>query len=435
MKNASRIRPILSQTAALALSIAALSCGLSSEARCGSAADEKPRVVLLGFDGVDYVLAQQWMEDGELPHLKQLAEQGTFLPLATANPAQSPVSWALVETASNPGKTNIGDFVRRDFTPSGDPMPRLAGVQVRQEGVPADELGDYYVQLSSLERLRLSLGIGLNRLLALGLLFGALLLIVTMLFRVVLRLNNFVSLGVGLLVAAGGTYGGHVYVSGLPTKYPVSENEMLGERFWDALGKAGIRVKGIDIPAAFPCSAHSNVSILGGLNTPDIAGGIGSWYIYTNDEWSMNEERTRSGGTVFKLWEDDDGVIRAKLKGPEDFVKKYGFQDRKDALTARLESEGLDQKKRGELQKELDKAKSEERTWSQYERYKTTEMEVRPDFNRRVANLTIDGQSQDVKQGEYSDFFRLSFELTPNNRMRALARVLVKECFIGDEEE
>ena len=391
-------------------------------------------MVLLGFDGVDYTLAQQWMDSGELPHLKQLAENGTYLPLTTSNPAQSPVAWAEVVTGSNPGKTNIGDFVRRIFTPSGAPMPRLAGVQVRPEGVPADELGDY-VQLSSSERLRLSLGSGRNRLLALGLLFGALLLIVTMLFRVVLRLNNFVSLGVGLLVAAGGAYGGHVYISGLPTKYPVSENEMLGARFWDVLGKAGIRVKGIDVPEAFPCSAHSNVSILGGLNTPDIAGGIGSWYIYTNDEWSMNEDSTSSGGTVYKLWEDDDGVIRAKLKGPEDFVSKYKFADRKAELSAQVEDEVLDAKQRSELAKQLEGVKNEERTWRQYERYKMAEMEVRPDFERHVVNLTVNGQSQDVAQGEYSDFFQLSFDLTSNHRMRALARVLVQECFTSDDEE
>ena len=395
---------------------------------------EKPRAILLGFDGVDFELARQWIESGDLPNLKKLAEQGSFRPLETANPAQSPVSWALVETASNPGKTNIGDFVRRIFRPSGDPMPRLAGVQVKSEGVPADQLGKY-VSLSSTKRLLLSLGIRFNGLLALALLFGGLLLVISLTFKWVFRLGTLVSLLIGALLAGGATYGGQIYVSGLPAKYPVSESEMEGVRFWDALGEAGIRVKGIDVPAAFPCEAHPNASILGGLNTPDISGGIGSWYIYTNDEWSMSEESTSSGGTILKLYEDKDGVIKADLRGPEDFVSKYGYADQKDALNTRMEADDLSSDAREAVEKELKEVQTKERTWRQYERYKTAAMHVRPDFDQQVAQITIDGQSQSVAQGDYSDFFRVDFKLTSNTHIRGLVRVLVSECFLDAEGE
>ena len=402
-------------------------------AEASERAGEGPRVILLGFDGVDFELAGQWMESGQLPNLKKLAEQGSFVPLETANPAQSPVSWALVETASNPGKTNIGDFVRRTFMPSGVPAPRLAGVLAR-EGVPADELGDH-VPLGSTQRLLLSLGISRNGLLALALLFGGMLLVIALIFKLIFRLGTLVSLLIGVLLAGGATYGGQVYVSGLPSKYPVSESEMLGVRFWDALGEAGVRVKGIEVPAAFPCDAHSNASILGGLNTPDIGGGIGSWYIYTNDEWSMAEESTGSGGTIRKLYEDKDGVIRADVRGPEDFVSKYRFEDQKRELNALLEAEDLSGDERAAIQQQLAEVERKQRTWKDHERYKQAVMEVRPDFERRTARITIDGQSQEVAQGEYSDFFRIDFKLTSNTRIPALARVLVSECFVDEEGE
>ena len=52
------------------------------------------------------------MDEGELPHLAKLRDEGTFAPLMPANPAQSPVSWATLNTGKNPGKHGIYDFLR-----------------------------------------------------------------------------------------------------------------------------------------------------------------------------------------------------------------------------------------------------------------------------------------------------------------------------------
>jgi hypothetical protein len=80
---------------------------------------EKPRVILLGFDGVDAELTGRFMDEGLLPRLKELTEKGTFSPLQTTNPAQSPVAWASIVTGMNPGKTNIAGFIRRTCDPGG----------------------------------------------------------------------------------------------------------------------------------------------------------------------------------------------------------------------------------------------------------------------------------------------------------------------------
>ena len=83
---------------------------------CGREAPpvEGGRLVILGFDGMDPVLAQRWMDDGSLPRFRQLAESGSFRPLATSNPPQSPVAWSSFATGTEPGDHGIYDFLRRD---------------------------------------------------------------------------------------------------------------------------------------------------------------------------------------------------------------------------------------------------------------------------------------------------------------------------------
>jgi predicted AlkP superfamily phosphohydrolase/phosphomutase len=72
------------------------------------------RLVVLGLDGFDPVLAREFMDQGVLPNLSKIAAEGSFSPLATSNPPISPVAWSSFMTGTNPGKHNIFDFLRRD---------------------------------------------------------------------------------------------------------------------------------------------------------------------------------------------------------------------------------------------------------------------------------------------------------------------------------
>ncbi len=72
------------------------------------------QVVVLGFDGADPKLAAKWIEEGKLPNLARLQRDGTFTPLGTTNPPESPVAWASFATGLNPGGTGIYDFLKRD---------------------------------------------------------------------------------------------------------------------------------------------------------------------------------------------------------------------------------------------------------------------------------------------------------------------------------
>ncbi len=84
------------------------------------------KTVILGFDGMDPTLAEQWMASGDLPHFKKLAESGHFQPLATSNPAQSPVAWSSFATGLNPGEHGVFDFIHRD-PESFEPVYSISG--------------------------------------------------------------------------------------------------------------------------------------------------------------------------------------------------------------------------------------------------------------------------------------------------------------------
>ncbi|HVS11118.1 MAG TPA: alkaline phosphatase family protein [Planctomycetota bacterium] len=72
------------------------------------------RVVVLGLDGFDPRLARRFMDEGRMPHLARLAEEGSFAPLATACPSISPVAWSSFTTGVDASRHSIYDFLTRD---------------------------------------------------------------------------------------------------------------------------------------------------------------------------------------------------------------------------------------------------------------------------------------------------------------------------------
>ena len=88
--------------------------------RKAHAASRVQQVVILGLDGQDPELTQQFMNEGLLPNFSRLKEKGTFLPLETTLLAESPVAWTSFQTGCNPGKHRIFDFLvpnRKSYLP------------------------------------------------------------------------------------------------------------------------------------------------------------------------------------------------------------------------------------------------------------------------------------------------------------------------------
>lgn len=79
-----------------------------------SADPPETRVIVLGFDGMDYQLTRRLLAEGRLPNLARLAETGGFAPLETSVPPESPVAWSNFITGMDPGGHGIFDFVHRD---------------------------------------------------------------------------------------------------------------------------------------------------------------------------------------------------------------------------------------------------------------------------------------------------------------------------------
>lgn len=96
-------------TGLLLVSLLPLACGTNAPTE-----KYKQKMVILGFDGMDPRLVEQWMAEGKLPNFQKLAGQGGFYRLETSTSPESPVSWASFATGGNAGKHNIFDFLVRD---------------------------------------------------------------------------------------------------------------------------------------------------------------------------------------------------------------------------------------------------------------------------------------------------------------------------------
>ena len=81
---------------------------------CSEKDSHPTSVIMIGFDGMDPRLLGEMLDKGLMPNFARLKDQGSFLPLQTTTPPQSPVAWSTVITGLNPGKHGIFDFIHRD---------------------------------------------------------------------------------------------------------------------------------------------------------------------------------------------------------------------------------------------------------------------------------------------------------------------------------
>jgi predicted AlkP superfamily phosphohydrolase/phosphomutase len=105
------------------------------------------RVVILGLDGLEPTLTERFLEEGLLPNLAKLKEQGGYQRMGTTWPPLSPVAWSSFATGSNPGKHNIFDFISRD---PHSYQPTMSSVRIRGPKRTI-RLGKYVIPLSKPE--------------------------------------------------------------------------------------------------------------------------------------------------------------------------------------------------------------------------------------------------------------------------------------------
>ncbi len=222
----------------------------------GSAAYDK--VVVLGFDGADASLVEEYLASGRLPNLARLRAQGFYAPLHSTNPPQTPVSWASFTTGLNPGRTEIFDFLRRTE-------------------------GTYLPDFAMIRQGRRTLLYGARTPLVLGGLAALLAALLAAAAARLARARRSLTAAAGLvaaLIIGGGTAFAARY---LPRELPTATNARRGLPFWDAAAGAGVRARVLNVPDTFPAEQQEGLEMLSGLGVPDMRGRIGSPSFYTSD--------------------------------------------------------------------------------------------------------------------------------------------------------
>ena len=133
---------------AAVLGLALLACaGLVA---CGSGnSPTSKKMIVLGIDGMDPKILGKLMEEGKMPNFSKLAAEGSFMPLGTSIPPQSPVAWSDFITGMDPGGHGIFDFIHREPETY---MPYLSTSKTEEpEEDDVIEIGDWMIPMSSAE--------------------------------------------------------------------------------------------------------------------------------------------------------------------------------------------------------------------------------------------------------------------------------------------
>jgi predicted AlkP superfamily phosphohydrolase/phosphomutase len=153
-----------------------------------------------------------------------------------------------------------------------------------------------------------------------------------------------------------------------------------GRAFWEILEARGVPTTVLRIPANFPPSGTASRE-LSGMGTPDILGGYGTFSYYTTDRLAFLG-REIPGGNVYRV-EEEDGVVRAKIYGPDHPLK--------------VEPERL-----------------------------TAELTVFLDPDRPAVKLVVGDEVRLLQEGEWSDWVSVSFDLMPTQALPVEARFYLK---------
>lgn len=94
-------------------------CALTLALSCGRS---EPRVLLLGFDGLDPETVDRMISEGGLPNFARMRREGAYGRLKSFEPMLSPILWTTIATGRTPDAHGIGHFVALDPV-TGESLP------------------------------------------------------------------------------------------------------------------------------------------------------------------------------------------------------------------------------------------------------------------------------------------------------------------------
>jgi len=104
----------------LALALCGCSGGNHKAPKLAKASPPAGRVIVVGFDGLDPGMVEQFVAEGRMPNLARIIDQGAFGGLMSTLPPSSASAWTSAFTGVNPGKHGIYGFM-------GQPKPDESG--------------------------------------------------------------------------------------------------------------------------------------------------------------------------------------------------------------------------------------------------------------------------------------------------------------------
>jgi predicted AlkP superfamily phosphohydrolase/phosphomutase len=331
---------------------------------CSLGFAQEKKVVVIGFDGADYRLVNQLLEEGALPNLQKLKDMGGYQSLEPTNPPQTPVSWSTFATGINPGRTGIFDFIKRR---PGTYIPDLA---LRGETTKTVLYGD-----SNVVVMPIFAGVA-----------------VLLLFLLIGRLSKTGLIRYGLpfvlaFASAGGTW--FVFANWVPTEIPDVYMVRKGKPIWKILEEQGRSSTVLRLPVTFPAEPLKG-NMIAGLAVPDIRGTVGKPSIYSNDpEWDSGDNQFSVAITRL----EGNPPYDTTIMGPPNKL----FYDEEEAAQAKREGKVYPHKKDLDLAMKITTANDH-------------------------LTLEIDGKSHRVNLGEWTDWIEFRYPFNPLITLKGVGR-------------
>jgi predicted AlkP superfamily phosphohydrolase/phosphomutase len=383
------------------------------------------RLIVIGFDGADCRIVKKLMEQNQLPNLQKLASSGSFFPLKTTNPAQSPVSWAAFNTGMGPDTTNIYDFVCREVenrdTHEKLPEPRPANAMAFRSEADADSYLPFVLRSSM--RIPAIAGVGV-------LLF----ILFLLLFRAGARFPRGAAVLLSLLLGGVGAGAAASMTRYLPARVPVAKAERRGVPFWKYLDDHGVQTVGLSVPMVFPFGEEGlrNSKILAGLGVPDARQTPGDYFILSNDKDKLAKlkKNAQMGGKFIEMQRSEGSrkseTYEAKLQGPENFWLKPRLLAERKSITESLArgEAGPDELKK--LHTQLDAIDSQLGN----NILVSIQLQVTPSEDRKriaveLEHKAVRAGSADLGVGDWSPLTRATFQFNPILHLSVLVRFRV----------
>lgn len=181
----------------------------------------------------------------------------------------------------------------------------------------------------------------------------------------------------------------------IPVKAPTITNNRQGKPFWKIVDEAGYSSVNLRIPLELPPTKLEHGRLVSGLGVPDVGGTWGTYHYLATDlsAWDLSENAsTEFGGrqVLLEMNEENNSLFHADVFGPPDprETPKPGTSNRIKEPIA-----------------------------------------VERDEQATSVILRVADQTQTVKEGQWSDWFRFSFDIGPFVTVKGVSRFYVLETY------